>query len=70
MTVTPSIIGDGNVLLDVQVNNDSVNRAVSGDPGINKMEISYKTFNCRWRYSCYWWNKKNKYLTQKNNFLD
>ena len=23
MTVTPSIIGDGNVLLDVKVNNDS-----------------------------------------------
>ena len=42
LTVTPSIIGDGNVLLDVQVNNDSVNRAVSGEPGINKMEIATK----------------------------
>ena len=42
LTVTPSIIGDGNVLLEVQVNNDTVNRAFAGDPGINKMEISTK----------------------------
>ena len=33
---------DGNVLLEVQVNNDSVNRTVAGDPPINKMEISTK----------------------------
>ena len=42
LTVTPSIIGDGNVLLEIQVNNDSVNRTVPGDPPINKMEISTK----------------------------
>jgi len=42
LTVTPSIIGDGNVLLEVQVNNDSVNRTVAGDPPINKMQISTK----------------------------
>ena len=42
LTVTPSIIGDGNVLLEIQVNNDTVNRAFAGDPGINKMEISTK----------------------------
>ena len=42
LTVTPSIIGDGNVLLDIQVNNDSVNRLFSGEPGINKMEIATK----------------------------
>ena len=40
LTVTPSIIGDGNVLLEVSVTNDTVNRAFAGDPGINKMEIS------------------------------
>ncbi len=42
MTVTPSIIGDGNVLLSVQVNNDTPNRSNPGDPSINKMEISTK----------------------------
>ncbi len=42
MTVTPSIIGDGNVLLDIQVNNDPPNRSNPGDPAINKMEISTK----------------------------
>ena len=42
MTVTPSIIGDGNVLLAVQVNNDTPNRSNPGDPSINKMEISTK----------------------------
>ena len=42
LTVTPSIIGDGNILLEIQVNNDTVNRAFAGDPGINKMEISTK----------------------------
>ena len=43
MTVTPSIIGDGNVLLDIQVNNDTPNRAAGSDePPINKMEIVTK----------------------------
>ena len=42
LTVTPSIIGDGNVLLDIQVNNDTPNRSNAGDPAINKMEISTK----------------------------
>ena len=42
MTVTPSIIGDGNVLLSIQVNNDTPNRSNPGDPSINKMEISTK----------------------------
>ena len=42
MTVTPSIIGDGNVLLEVQVNNDTPNRTVPGTPAMYKMEISTK----------------------------
>ena len=36
MDVTPSIIGDGNVLINVKVNNDSFN----SDATINKMEIN------------------------------
>ena len=39
MEVTPSIIGDGNVLLAIKVNNDTPNRSNAGDPAINKMEI-------------------------------
>ena len=43
LTVTPSIIGDGNVLLTIQVNNDTPNRSAGGDePPINKMEIVTK----------------------------
>ena len=43
LEVTPSIIGDGNVLLTIQVNNDTPNRSASGDePPINKMEIVTK----------------------------
>ena len=43
LQVTPSIIGDGNVLLTVQVNNDTPNRAGDSDePPINKMEIVTK----------------------------
>ena len=42
MTVTPSIIGDGNVLLEIQVNNDTPNRTITGTPGMYKMEISTK----------------------------
>ena len=30
------------MLLDVQVNNDTVNRQFAGEPGVNKMEISTK----------------------------
>ena len=43
LQVTPSIIGDGNVLLQIQVNNDTPNRAAASDePPINKMEIITK----------------------------
>ena len=39
MQVTPNIIGDGNVLLDIQVNNDS---PVGSAGSINTMEIQTK----------------------------
>ena len=40
LQVTPSIIGDGNVMLSIQVNNDTPNRSVASDtPAVNKMEI-------------------------------
>ena len=43
LTVTPSIIGDGNVLLDVQVNNDSpVEVPGSDEPGIKTNSIVTK----------------------------
>ena len=43
LEVTPSIIGDGNVLLSIKVNNDTPNRAAESDePPINKMEIVTK----------------------------
>ena len=42
LTVTPSIIGDGNVLLELQVNNDTPDRTNPGAVGINKMEIATK----------------------------
>jgi len=42
LTVTPSIIGDGNVLLEVKVNNDTPDRTDPSAVGINKMEISTK----------------------------
>ena len=41
LMVTPSIIGDGNVLLDIQVNNDDADTSVK-DPPITKMEIKTK----------------------------
>ena len=42
LQVTPSIIGDGNVLLEVQVNNDTPDRTDPSAVGINKMEIITK----------------------------
>ena len=43
LTVTPSIIGDGNVLLDIKVNNDSPVAVVGSDePGIDTNEIVTK----------------------------
>tara|TARA_B100000029_G_scaffold265283_1_gene261455 strand:+ start:1 stop:1230 length:1230 start_codon:yes stop_codon:yes gene_type:complete len=43
LTVTPSIIGDGNVLLDIQVNNDAP-KTIAGaeEPGISTNEIKTK----------------------------
>ena len=43
LVVTPSIIGDGNVLLEIKVNNDSVDESSDADqPPLNKMEIVTK----------------------------
>ena len=42
LSVTPSIIGDGNVLLDVTVKNDSVKSNPGSDPSINTMQIETK----------------------------
>ena len=42
LIVTPNIIGDGNVMLSIQVNNDTPNRSSPGTPGVNKMEINTK----------------------------
>jgi len=43
LTVTPSIIGDGNVLLDIQVNNDAPKTIAGADePGISTNEIKTK----------------------------
>ena len=42
LKIKPSIIGDGNVLLDVKVNNDSPNRQNAGSVAINTMAITTK----------------------------
>ena len=43
LVVTPSVIGDGNVLLDIQVNNDSpIEVPGSDEPGIKTNEIKTK----------------------------
>ena len=42
LVVKPSIIGDGNVLMEIKVNNDTPDRTNPGSVGINKMEISTK----------------------------
>ena len=43
LTVTPSIIGDGNVLLDIKVNNDSPTEVEGSDePAIKTNEITTK----------------------------
>ena len=43
LTVTPSIIGDGNVLLDIKVNNDSPDTSLGTDePSITTNEIVTK----------------------------
>ena len=42
LTVTPSIIGDGNVLLDIQINNDKPELSLDGSVGIGTMSITTK----------------------------
>ena len=42
LTVTPSIIGDGNVLLDIKVNNDSPNLTIGDEPAIDTNAITTK----------------------------
>ena len=42
LTVTPSIIGDGNVLLDIALNNDKPVQTLDGSVGIGTMSINTK----------------------------
>ena len=65
LTVTPNIIGDGNVLLEIQVNNDSVNRQFGGDPPINTMEISTKLLVADGDIVVIGGIKKNKVFNEK-----
>jgi len=66
LTVTPSIIGDGNVLLEISVNNNTVNRANAGEPSINKMEISTKLLIADGDIVVIGGIKKNKVFSSKN----
>ena len=67
LEVTPSIIGDGNVLMNVSVNNDSVNRAVAGEPGINTMTIKTKLLIADGDIVVIGGIKKNKVFITKEN---
>ena len=66
LTVTPSIIGDGNVLLQIMVNNNTVNRANAGEPSINKMEISTKLLVADGDIVVIGGIKKNKVFSSKS----
>ena len=66
LTVTPSIIGDGNVLLEIMVNNNTVNRANAGEPSINKMEISTKLLVADGDIVVIGGIKKNKVFSSKS----
>ena len=66
LTVTPSIIGDGNVLLEISVNNNTVNRSNAGEPSINKMEISTKLLIADGDIVVIGGIKKNKVFSSKN----
>ena len=67
LEVTPSIIGDGNVLMNVSVNNDSVNRAVAGEPGINTMTIKTKLLIADGDIVVIGGIKKNRVFSTKEN---
>ena len=66
LTVTPSIIADGNVLLEIMVNNNTVNRANAGEPSINKMEISTKLLVADGDIVVIGGIKKNKVFSSKS----
>ena len=66
LTVTPSIIGDGNVLLEIMVSNNTVNRANAGEPSINKMEISTKLLVADGDIVVIGGIKKNKVFSSKS----
>ena len=40
LEVTPSIVGDGNIILDISVNNDSVTNASDSNPPISKTAVN------------------------------
>jgi type IV pilus assembly protein PilQ len=43
LEVTPSIVGDGNIIMEVKINKDSANTSIAGGtPSVNKTEITTK----------------------------
>ena len=70
LQVTPSIIGDGNVMLSIQVNNDTPNRSVASDtPAVNKMEIITRLLVADGDIVVIGGIKKTSYQTQKLRHL-
>ena len=71
LEVTPSIIGDGNVLLQIQVNNDTPNLASGADePPINKMEITTKLLVADGDIVVIGGIKKTRQEIQENRYQD
>ena len=66
LQVTPSIIGDGNVLLEISVSNDSVNRVAGAEPSINTMQIQTKLLIADGDIVVIGGIKKNKVFNRKN----
>ena len=66
LQVTPSIIGDGNVLLEISVSNDSVNRVGGEEPSINTMQIQTKLLIADGDIVVIGGIKKNKVFNRKD----
>ena len=66
LQVTPSIIGDGNVLLEISVSNDSVNRIGGEEPSINTMQIQTKLLIADGDIVVIGGIKKNKVFNRKD----
>ena len=56
LKVTPQITPDDNIIMDLNVNQDTVGVTTPAGPAINTKRVEHTGIGGKWWYGSYWWN--------------